>query len=536
MAKRPTRPNSYPELIVTAPKAPEAAVLGNVEYIRHELSEMMPTYEIIRDCIDGQAAVKRAGDKYLPRPNPDDRSVTNLARYESYKSRAVFYNVTRRTLAGLVGEVFLQDPVVEVPPLLDAVVKDANGSGVSLIQLAKQAENFVIAHGRAGLLADYPTVDGPATRAQQKSGDIRPVMTVYAPWNVINWRTTLRGGRLLLSLVVLREEYNATDDGFETKVEVQYRVLRLVDNVYTVEIWRKSGGASGYAPVPELTVEPKDARGANLDEIPFTFIGSESNDATVDPAPLYDMAELNIAHYRNSADYEESVFVLGQPTAWFAGLTEHWVKNVLNGVVPLGSRAGIPLPEGASAGILQVQPNSLAFEAMEHKERQMVALGARLVEQKTVQRTATEAGLESAAETSTLTIITKNVSAAFLWALEWCGIFAGAITVRQDASTTEENAKIKFSLNTEFDITKMSPEQIKATIEAWIKEAITKSEMRKRLRQTGLAYKSDEEYEQELAKDQPQPGDPDYVETRFDAEGNPLPPIDHGFNDNEDGE
>ena len=52
--------------------------------------------------------------------------------------------------------------------------------------------------------------------------------------------------------------------------------------------------------------------------IPFTFIGATNNDHTIDDAPLLPLAELNIGHFRNSADNEESSFVVGQPTLFIA--------------------------------------------------------------------------------------------------------------------------------------------------------------------------------------------------------------------------
>lgn len=488
MAKRPR--SAVANIVPAKP-----AVLGNVQYVRPELENLMPVYEIVRDCINGSRAIKSKGDKYLPRPNAVDKSNENIARYDAYIQRAMFYNVTRRTLAGLTGQVYMQDPVIQVPTLLDPLVKDANGSGVSLIQLSKKALQNVVAFGRSGVLADYPKSNGATTRAQQLAGEVRPTLTVYDPWDIINWRTVTRGSRVLLSLVVLRERYDKGDDGFEPEIADQYRVLRLINNVYHVEIWREGdGGTTGFAPVPELGSTPTDARGVFLDEIPFMFIGAENNDPDPDPAPLYDLADLNIGHYRNSADYEEACFIVGQPTPWFAGLTQEWVEDVLKGVVLLGSRAAIPLPEGGSAGLLQVQENSMPKEAMELKERQMVSLGARLVEQKSVQRTAEEAAQDKAAETSELAVMAKNTTAAFQYALEWCGIFSGAITIRQDAADAE-NRKINFELNTEFEISKLSPDQIRMVIESWQKEAITTAEMRKRMRQTGVAYQDDSAYE-----------------------------------------
>ncbi len=450
--------------------------MPNVSYMRKEVKLLLSIYFLIRDCIEGENKVKRAGAKYLPIPNASDVSKENQARYKSYVERAVFYNVTRRTLAGLAGQVFYREPVIEVPSELDNVVADANGAGVDLQQLAKRAMLHVLAFGRSGVLADYPAVEESATVAQLQAGEIRPTIEVYAPWEIINWTTETEGAKRRLTLVVLQENYFYTDDGFEIKEGMQWRELRLVDGVYTVTIWEKNAGTHNIKEGPFI---PKDASGDHLTEIPFSFIGCENNDEFCDYPPLYDLASLNIAHYRNSADYEESCFITGQPTPVFSGLTEDWVTNVLKGSVQLGSRGAVPLPEGGSATLLQVVANSMPFEAMEHKERQMVALGAKLVEQKQVQRTLGEAQIENASETSVLSSSANNVSKAFKYALEKCGLFVG----------TEQ--EIKFDLNTDFSISNMTPDERAQLIKEWQGGAITFEEMRANLRKSGIASLDD---------------------------------------------
>ena len=167
-----------------------------VDWVRPEISFLLPIYTLIRDVIGGEVVVKGKGTTYLPMPNSADTSTANIARYGEYRSRAVFYGVTKRTLAGLVGQVFVEPPVIEVPPLLDAVVKDANGSGLSLEQLADKTLQGVLSYGRYGIFTDFPTTVGQAvTREQQLSGNIRPTINVYQPWQIINWRTITRGGR-----------------------------------------------------------------------------------------------------------------------------------------------------------------------------------------------------------------------------------------------------------------------------------------------------------------------------------------------------
>lgn len=468
----------------------------SVNYIRKELQAVAKIYELIRDCIAGQFAVKAKKTTYLPQPNAQDDSLENQARYDAYIERSVFYNVTARTLRGLVGQVFLRDPVIELPAMLQIVNGDANGEGVSLTQIAKRTVHQVLAYGRSGLFVDYPATAGTASRLELEQGYIRPTIEGYSPWDIINWRTISRGAKEVLSLVVLRETYVSKDDGFEETLSTQYRVLRLgqsagnpffpeYNDFYTVEIWQSAEGKLGIAE----SYQPTDANGNLFDEIPFTFVGAENNDSEIDNAPLYDIAALNIAHYRNSADYEESCFIVGQPTPVFSGLTQEWVENVLKGVVPFGSRGGISLPVGGDAKLLQAEANTMVFEAMQLKERQMVALGAKLVEEKTVQRTATEADLEQASENSTLASSAKNVSAAYEWALGKCAEFVGA------------SGTINFQLNTDFDLSAMSATERAEVVKSWQAGALTFGEMRGVMKKAGIATEEDDVAKEQIAQD-----------------------------------
>ncbi len=474
---------------------PAVAKSANVSFIRKEISSLKTRYDLVRHCVTGQDKVKEEGAKYLPKPNEADLSEENVIRYRQYKERAVFYNVTGRSLSGMLGTVFQKSPEVEIPTQLDLLKQDADGGGVGLDQQSKKALSYALQFGRAGLLVDYPTTDRPQTKAELQEGKIRPNITLWQPWDVINWRVSLVGGKKLLTLVVISEHWVTDDDGFSADELLQYRVLRLVDGVYRVELWRESEDKQSWAAVETFT--PKDGAGKIWEFIPFTFIGAENNDPDVDLPPLYDLAALNIAHYRNSADYEEACYMLGQPTPWAAGLTKDWVDDVLKGQVALGSRAMIPLPENASIGLLQVQPNTMPKEAMEHKEKQMVALGAKLVEQRDVRQTATEASQNAASETSVLATSANNVSAAYVEALKWAAAFVGA-----DAAT------IVYKLNTEFEKRLASAQDRAQLVAEWQANAITTTEMRAALKKVGVATQDDEEFKTEIDSSGPDLGMP----------------------------
>ena len=474
--------------------------MPNVTFVRPEVARLLPQYYLIRDAIAGEVTVKESGLKYLPMPNPEDMTTANKKRYRQYLFRAVFYNVSRRTLSGLVGQVFMRDPVVKLPTAMEVIEDDASGSGVSLEQQAKKSLTMTLAYSRSGLLVDYP--EAPAegvSKADIAEGNIRPVILTFAPQEVINWRVVSRGSREVLALVVIAEIYCIEDDGFEMKHGGQFRVLSLdPEGQYQVDIWREPVPTStdgqnilkGNFQIHE-TYFPTDASGARLTEIPFTFIGSENNDSNPDHPNFYDLASINMAHYRNSADYEESCFIVGQPTPVITGLTEEWVKDVLKNKIEFGSRAAIALPAGGDAKLIQAEPNTMIKEAMETKERQMVALGAKLIEQKAVQRTAFETKVEATSEGSILTSVTNNVQEAYEFALKWCAQYMG-----------EDDSSIEFELNTDFDIARLTPEEQNQAVKNWQSGAITFGEMRTVLRKAGQATVDDKEAQTEIAADQ----------------------------------
>lgn len=469
--------------------------MPKVNYIRTEVADLMPRWEMIRDCIAGQSQIKKRGVKYLPHPlmrGPrNELSPEVLAAYDAYKERAIFWNATGRTLRGLVGLAFGEDPVIALPPLLESLEVDADGGGVSLVQQAHEALSLCLAHGRGGLFVDYPKTEGlVVTRQDLLEGRVRPTVGCYQPWDIINWRTRCVGAEEMLSLVVLSEFFVTDDDGFEEEVCEQWRVLRLDETGnYTVEVWRRKKGSDEdecECVQPATTV--LDSSGVPLRRIPFFFFGAENNSPTPDLPPLEDIAVLNLGHYRNSADYEQNLFQVGQAMPWFAGVTEDWVKRVWKGRIIFGSGQSVPLPAGGSAGILQASPNTMPKEGMTHKEEQMVMLGAKLIQSgATRQITATERVLDAKVENSVLTNCAQNVSAAYTKALQFAAVF-------QNANPEE----VSFEISTEFELEKLTAQEREVLIKEVLSETITTTEHRNVLRRHGIATLDDEEYRAEL--------------------------------------
>lgn len=471
--------------------------MANPDYIRPELVNTLDVYRLVSDCYAGERAIKGgvtygsgghyngggsevfiAFSPYLPDPSPkSEKDEVRASRYRVYLDRAVFYNVTRRTVKALAGAVFAKYPMLALDGL-EYLEQDIDGSGQALVQQAKKAFIQCLLKGRGGLLADMPVTADTVTKADMVTQGVRATVKLYEAESIINWRTSTIGANTKLSLVVLSETYIKSDDGFKHETGEQLLVLRLEDGQATSEIYQKSD--SGWQSQGKTVI--KGNNGQALDEIPFYFFGADNNDSEIDDSPMYDIAQLNVAHFKDSADYQESNFIAGQPTLVLSGLTQQWVDDNLKNGVTIGARSGLLLPQASTAQLLQAMPNSVNFEAMEKKEAQMISLGAKLIEESTGIKTATEASSDNAEETSVLTNIAYNLSDCYTKAVRMCANYVGVA-----------NDSLEVSLNTKFNFAKMAPQQRQQLMAEWQAGAISWAEYRSALFEDEIATIEDPE-------------------------------------------
>ena len=430
-----------------------------------------PVWDKTRDAVRGSVQIKDKKHVYLPVPDPetaDERIGENTIRYRQYIRRAVFANYTGRTKNALVGAAFRKPPSYELPQGLEYLIDDATGDGLGIEQLAKDELSNLLETGRTLLLVDFPQAEAGMSAEEIARLSIRASIIPYACEQVVNWKTETVGGRKLVTMIVLAEDYKTADDEFEHDSEVQYRVLRLREDGYTQQLYREE--------VPYTDeIYPRKADGSTWDIIPAIFVGSKNNDSTIDDAPLADIADVNIAHYRNSADYEESCFITGQPTLFITHSLnmEEWYEYNPEGI-KLGARAGHVLGESGSATLLQPNANNLVLEAMKAKEGQMVAIGARIITDRGSNETAEGARIRFASENSVLGDIVGNLSAALQQAVLWCGEFMGA------------GDEAEFAINREFYDKSVDPQLIMSMVTLMDRQIISDQDIFDRLKSAGI--------------------------------------------------
>lgn len=453
--------------------------MTDISYNRIPLA-VRERWELVRDIIAGDQVLKEDGC-YLPYLNPHDQSDENKARNAAYVKRAVFYGVTARTLDGLLGLAFRKDPRTELPPKLMHLQKNADGAGNSIYQQSQSVLASVLALGRHGLYVDYDETDS------------QPVIKSYRAEDIINWRAS----NGMLSLVVLAEEVEQPD-GFGLNVIKQYRELALEDGRFICRVHRPFD--KGFE-IKETV--PRSTSKTSFNFLPFQFVGAQNNDFSIDKSPLYDLACLNLAHFRNSADYEDSVFFNGQAQPYIAGLTEEWRDHLeKDGRAYIGSRYAFLLPQGGAFGFAQPQPNTLVREAMGHKERQMVALGARLLDPDAVATTATQNENDRETTTSVLSLCVSNVNEAYQQVIRWCGEYASA-------PLTDDQALGAYKIGQDFSRRKIDPAVLQAMVAAWQAGVFAKPDLLAYLRSEGViaVERTDDQIEGDLEAQGPALGD-----------------------------
>ena len=418
-------------------------------------ADMLSKWTRARDAYDGEDAVKAKGTAYLPTLASH---ASKPAAYNAYLSRAMFYNSMRRTVDGLAGAIFQKAPEVEAPDLLDEHLLDVTLGGEHLEQFAYTVAREILTTGRYGVLVDMSEADAQ-----------RPYWVGYRAEDIISHRSERIGGVLTLTRVVLREyaEEQVEDDPFVVDRIEQYRVLELIENKYTQQVWRMSASGDWVPwsePGGESLIVPL-RRGEALDYIPFIVVGSTgSTPVRVENPPLDDLVAVLFSHYRNMADLEHGLHFTGVPQLVIMG-----APGAEDGPLEFGSGVALMLDQGSDAKILQASGETLgALERVDERKRRLMAtLGARLLEeQPRGAETATAVQMRHSGEHATLRSVAQSLEKALTVVLRWHGWWVGL-----ESNPIEVDAELQ--LNKDYLHITMSSDELKAWVMALQSDAVS---------------------------------------------------------------
>jgi len=416
--------------------------------------------------------------------NPDDDSPENKSRNVAYKERAVFYALTSQTTTGMIGTMFKKAPVITLNASLEYFTKNVDGRGNSIYQQSQIVAKDVIGKSRCGLVTSFPVVEGEISRADIVSGKYVATIQHLTPTRIYNWHTETFGSVSKLTLVTISDQ-DVTFENYEEKTVDIVREMFLDGGVYKERKWTKSGDT--WAAGDEVI--PVDAKGGAFDEIPFTFVGAINNDPDVDVPNMLAMANVNIAHFRNSADFEDSVWFAGQAQPWMSNVDQEHIDLMKENNMYSGSRMMLAVPENGQFGFASAPPNPMVRQAMLDKIDMMVGLGARQISPGGVAKTADQTSGEREMLHSPLSLIASNIGDAYTKCIKWAAKYMG---VEDDTS--------EYIPNLDFIDSKATPQELKEIIIGFMGGSVPMADYVRYMQGYGIfdEEKTAEEYAEEL--------------------------------------
>jgi hypothetical protein len=423
---------------------------------RARWDRLQAQYHLIRDCISGEDAVKDQGQLYVPKPDG-----MTTANYQHYLDRACFYGAPEMTLRALVGLALRKDPVINLPPRLEAMRLNATYENAPMQVLVEDMVREVASMGRFGILLDFPVEGATANTV--------PHISTFRAENIEDFDTAYVGGRKVLTRVHLSsdETHEGAAITYELILEAGvYQFRRFVQDQH------KNRVDVDENHIPLVNGQP-------LDFIPFVMVSHEGLRPEDVTPPFLSLCKVAISHFKNSADREHAIFLTASPTPWVAGsLTADKVPT------QIGAGAVWVLPEGAEVGMLEFQGSGVA--AMKEKSETMISLGARMLSS-TVNRNETlgTATQRTRSELALLHGVVVSVEAGLnrllRLAAEWVGDDPDEATV---------------TLSRDFIESSMEPKMIEQQMKLYLSGIISRATLHENL-QKGEIVRADRSWEDE---------------------------------------
>lgn len=470
-------------------------------------------WQLVRDCIAGGRKVKAEGTRYLPKFGKED------PEYADYKQRAVFFNACKRTLQAWLGFLYRNNPQVNTPttPAIVAFLKDATMTGKAFYDVGQETAREALSVGRRGIVIDWQLV--PENRA---------FLLVYETEDITDWEFGRINGQYVLVRIEFWEFSNewiplsAGDTQPPArgthKTYEQYRTYELIQDGPDIAPYVKVTVERTRTPETTPANKKKSAAPAStewvvvdqhwptrggfaLERIPFVPCGPTADALEPNEVPLEPIADVNISHYQTSADYENALHMAGSPTPIFCGFD---IKKI-----HLGVRKGYATDNvNAHAEFLSYNANdaSALAAAMDKKEAQMAALGARVLERQggtgknqegyqTVQ-------IRHAGDMSALMMAAIALSVSLSRVLRWVVWWNNrAVTQPEDLDTPQnKESGVYYELNTEFLATMIDSAMLRELTAAYLSGAIGLEEYFTKLQQGGIigSERTIEEFRQSL--------------------------------------
>ena len=335
-------------------------------------------WQLCRDAMDGEGAIKTRGIEYLPMPSGfASQEDGGKAMYHAYKGRAQFPEMLAPSVAAMIGIIHGREIPITIPDAMMYLWENADGMGLPLEAFHRRITRELLVIGSYGILSDAPRDGGDAYLAGIRRD------------KVINWDSDWW----------VLDESTMRRNGFVWEQVRQYLVLGIIDGGYVPTLLDENGTLMDQ-------IEVRARGGALLPRIPFVIGTAQDLSPRIEAPPLIGVARAALAYYQLSADYRHQLYMSGQET--LVAIDGEAPTTVGAGAVH--EMRGAP---GMKPDLKYVSPTCAGIEAhdnaMVRQRESALMAGARLFEQTGASQESGEAKkMRYASETATLVSIAQN--------------------------------------------------------------------------------------------------------------------------------
>lgn len=442
---------------------------ANVDETHPDYVAMQTSWEKMHDVCISETHMHAQGTKYLPKLDEmtDDQ-------YDAYVKRAEFPLFAKHTLDSFVGMSMRKDLLIGGIDSDHPFFKNCDGKGTSIKAYSEKLVRKFLQYGRCGTLIEMPSADPNMSIADAEAQNISVRFAFYDHEAIINWKVSTENNLDILTMVVLKEKVDASTNQFAHLEEYRYRVLKLVDGIYSQDIYDHD--------LTLIDTKVPLMNDAPMSYIPFVIHGG----VEVRTPTMLPIGEQNIHWYMKDADYQHGLHYTALPTPYVIGVD----PKDENRPRTIGPQRLWFLPLGATAGMLEFTGAGLGqiAKSMEDTMSNITVLSSQiLVPKSAYDETATAASIRSASETASLSSMVTDLS-------EELTILVVNASIWGDFFVPDTSVEI----NSDFIPLTLSGADVSAYVSAVLKQGFSKRTLFELLKK-GEIIEGNRQYEEEMA-------------------------------------
>lgn len=472
----------------------------------------------VRDCIQGEAKIKRETTSYLKHPDMiDSTSDQAIQRYAAYIDGAEFDDYPADTLRSMLGAMTKGQSTIELPEALAYLEQNADGDGMPLEGLRDICYKNLQEVKYHILVAEMDSLQslGVDDIAKQRLSaadlarlNLKASIKSYSRESLVDWDFERVNGVMQISLLVFEENERIRNKETLISEEVTSRLVLGLDGngeYYQKKYLKNKNGEYDSEEAFYPTVG-----GKRLKWIPAEVVVDEEMPACVIPEAtgyIRAVCSASLNRYQVSADEKEAMRHM-QPTLFAKGARQgdDVLFKELNGGrehIAFGSGVANVLPNNMEVEVVGLGAQTEPFEKFyERNSKKLASFGANVSGDSQQTKTATQASSEAAKRVAVMHSIANNTERAIQRMVSYCGMFMG-LWAPDQVEQAIESFTIKFPR--EFASERISPEEVAAINSLIMSGTYSKAEGVRMLVDGGFSVSDADTILAEVEEQGPQP-------------------------------